>query len=115
MMHIFESIIPITLFIIIGLIIKWGMDHKTRRLLIEKGMVDEKLKYLFNEPPGSLSSMKWGMVLIGIGLALFIGQIFSSDLTEEATMGLMFLFAGLGFIIYYFMAKSKMSDADSKK
>ena len=114
-MHIFESVIPITLFIIIGLIIKWGMDNKTRRLLIEKGMVDEKLKYLFTEPPQSLSSMKWGMVLIGIGLALFIGQIFSSDLTEEATMGLMFLFAGLGFIIYYFMAKSKMSDANSKE
>ena len=114
-MQIFESVIPITLFIIIGLVIKWGMDNKTRRLLIEKGMVDEKLKYLFTEPPQSLSSMKWGMVLIGIGLALFVGQMFRSDLTDEATMGLMFLFAGLGFIIYYFMAKSKMSDAESKE
>jgi hypothetical protein len=113
-MQIFESVIPITLFIIIGLVIKWGMDHKTRRLLIEKGMVDEKLKYLFTEPSQALSSIKWGMVLIGIGLALFIGQIFRSDLTDEATMGLMFLFAGLGFIIYYFMAKNKMGDANSK-
>ena len=110
-----EFLIPIAFFFMLAFIIKWGMDNKTRRLLIEKGMVDEKLKYLFTEPSQSLSSIKWGMVLIGIGLALFIGQIFRYDLTDQATMGLMFLFAGLGFVIYYFMAKNKMKDMSPKE
>lgn len=94
-------------------IFKIIFDNRVRRQLIEKGMVDENLKYLFRESPHSLSSIKWGMVLIGIGLALFIGQIFRYDLSEEATVGLMFLFAGLGFIIYYFMAKNKLRDNGS--
>jgi hypothetical protein len=107
-------LVPIAFFFAVAAIIKWSMDNKTRRLLIEKGMVDEKLKYLFTEPPHALSSIKWGMVLIGIGLALFIGQIFRHDLTDQATMGLMFLFGGIGFIIYYFMAKKKLSDTNLK-
>jgi len=105
-----EFLIPIAFFIALAAIIKWGMDNKTRRLLIEKGMVDEKVKFLYGEHDRSLSSIKWGMVLIGIGLALLIGQIYRYDLSDEATIGLMFLFAGLGFIIYYFLAKKKMSE-----
>lgn len=103
-------LIPIASFFAVVAIIKFISDNRIRRMLIEKGMVDEKLKYLYREPDRSLSSIKWGMVLIGIGLALLIGQVFRYDLSDEATIGLMFLFAGLGFIIYYFMAKSKLSE-----
>jgi len=109
-----EFLIPIAFFAMVALIVKFVIDHKTRRLLIEKGMVDEKVKYLFKNGTQLLSSMKWGMVLIGIGLALLISQIFRYSISEEAGIGLMFLFAGIGFIIYYFMAKSRMSDANSK-
>ena len=56
--------------------------------------------------------MKWGLVLIGIGLALFIGQLFPYDIKEEITIGGMFFLAGVGFLIYYFIVKN-ISGADA--
>ncbi len=103
-------LIPIAFFFAVAAIVKFISDNRTRRMLIEKGMVDEKVKYLYKDSVQPLSSMKWGLVLIGIGLALLIGQVFRYDISQEATVGLMFLFAGLGFVIYYFMAKNKLSD-----
>jgi hypothetical protein len=107
-----EFLIPIAFFIMVAMIVKYIIDNKTRRMLIEKGMVDEKVKYLFRNGNQPFSSMKWGMVLVGIGLALLIGQIFRYDISEQATMGMMFLFAGIGFIIYYFMVKNRMDDTE---
>lgn len=107
-----EELIPIAFFAMVAVIVKYVIDNKTRRMLIEKGMVDEKVKYLFKNGTQPFSSMKWGMVLVGIGLALLIGQVFRYDISEQATMGMMFLFAGIGFIIYYFMVKNKMDDIE---
>ena len=53
-----------------------------------------------------LSSFKWGLVLIGIGVAFFIGNLW--DLHEELVVGLMFILAGLGFFVYYFLATKEM-------
>ena len=82
-------------------------DNKIRSKLIDKGMLDENVKYLYSSRleyhvPAAL---KWGMVLIGIGLAFLIGQLGPSDITGEITVGSMFLLAGLGLISYYFIAK----------
>jgi len=51
------------------------------------------------------------MVLIGIGLALMIKQLAPFYLDDETVLGLIFLFAGLSFFIYYFLAKTR-SDQD---
>jgi hypothetical protein len=62
-----------------------------------------------------LSNVKWGMVLIGIGLALLLGQLFPYDITEAMTIGFMFLFAGLAFLIYYFIQKVKSNGDDESE
>lgn len=88
-------------------LIKILTDSRTRNKLIDKDMVNEKTKYLYanrfstNIP----SSLKWGMVLIGIGLAFLIGQIVSKDYSEEVIIGCLFIFPGLALIIYYIFAK----------
>ncbi|MEE9569809.1 MAG: DUF6249 domain-containing protein, partial [Candidatus Binatia bacterium] len=78
-------------------------DTMTRHRLINKGMVDEKVKHLFakNALHQRLSSLKWGMVLVGIGLALLLRQITDEYITDESVFGLMFIFAGVAFLIYY--------------
>jgi hypothetical protein len=103
-----EVFIPIVLFLAPVLLIKIISDNRIRHKLIDKGLVDEKVKYLFSEnlTLQPLSSVKWGLVLIGIGLALFIGNL--SDLHEELIFGLMFIFAGVGFFVYYFLANQEM-------
>ena len=103
-----EFLIPIVLILAPVLLIKIISDNRIRHKLIDKGLIDEKVKYLFAEnlTLQPLSSVKWGLVLIGIGLALFIGNM--SDLHEELIFGLMFIFAAIGFFVYYFLANQEM-------
>ena len=100
-------------------VIKVISDNRIRKRLIESGQVDEKVKYLFfksgRRAADPLSSVKWGMVLVAIGLALLLGQIFPYDITEEMTIGFMFLFAGLAFLIYYFIQKGKSEEILDKE
>jgi hypothetical protein len=111
-MHDLEILIPIAFFAMIFLIIKTVTENRTRRLLVEKGMVDEKVKHLFARSvrDNPLTSLKWGMVLIGIGLALAIGEMFPRTFSESAVMGLMILFAGISFIVYYVLAKKQQTE-----
>jgi len=101
-----EVLIPAIVFFSFVYIIKAFFDYRLRRLLIEKGMVDENIKYLYSKQssPQPLASLKWGMVLIGLGLALLLYALFPDEISEQTTFGFMFLFAGIGFMIYYFIA-----------
>jgi hypothetical protein len=105
-----EAMIPVAMFIVFAAIVKFIVDSSTRKKLIEKGLVDEKVKHLFPDKPKvqPLSSLKWGLVCIGIGIALFIGRLAPYDLREEITIGAMFVLAGLGLVIYYPIASRRL-------
>jgi hypothetical protein len=109
-------VVPLlALFIAIIVIVKVALDHRTRQKLIEKGMVDEKVKYLYQENGERrvLGTLKWALVLIGIGLAVVIGQLVPDRMMEEMTAAGMFLFAGIGLLIYYAVA-SRVLGKDKK-
>lgn len=112
-----DIIVPIGIFMVFAYVVKVLSDNRLRRMLIEKGQVNESVKYLFlgqvdkNVP----NALKWGMVLIGIGVAILVGQLVPHYMMEEVTFGGMFLLAGLGLVLYYFIAnklieKSKNED-----
>jgi hypothetical protein len=90
----------------VAYVVKIILDNSTRKKLIDKGMVDENVKYLYLDKPQSqiLSALKWGMVAIGVGIAIFIGQMVQYDLREEVTIGCMLIFGGLALVIYYAIA-----------
>ena len=109
-----EELIPMVLFLTVGWIVKIVSDNKTRRLLIDKGEVNENAKFIFDRPQSQIAaSMKWGFVLIGVGLALLISTM-TYSITEEGTFGLMFLFAGVGLLVFYFIAKQKYEKPEAK-
>jgi hypothetical protein len=99
------------LFIAIVLIVKIGLEHRTRQKLIDKGLVDEKVKYLYgrNGRMRALTSLKWALMLIGIGLAVVIGQLVPDRMMEEITAAGMFLLTGVGLLIYYAVASRAAS------
>jgi cytosine/uracil/thiamine/allantoin permease len=99
------------LFIAIVFIVKIGLEHRTKQKLIEKGLVDEKVKYLYgqNGRMRALSALKWALVLIGIGLAVIIGQLVPDHMMEEITAAGMFLLAGIGLLVYYAIASREDS------
>jgi len=112
-------LIVFVIFSSVAFVIKVISDNRIRRRIIESGQVDEKVKYLYfksgKRALEPLSSVKWGMVLVAIGLALLLGQMFPYDITEMMTIGFMFLFAGFAFLIYYFIQKGKTEDVPEKE
>ena len=93
-------------FIAVAFIVKIALEHRTRQKLIDKGMVDDKVKYLYRENGETrvLGTLKWALVLIGIGLAVIIGQLVPDRMMEEISGAGMFLLAGVGLLVYYAIA-----------
>ncbi len=118
-------LVPIILFIVIGWIIKVLSDNHTKNLLIEKEMVNESVKFLYTDRLEKYvpSSLKWGMVLVAVGLAIFLGKILTGvpgimahTRDEEAIIfALMFIFGGLALIIYYSIAVKMMKKEEEKE
>jgi hypothetical protein len=112
-----ENFAPVLVLAVIGYfileLVKVVSENRLRQKLIEKGMVDEKVKLLFQPQmlSNSASALKWGLVLIAVGLAfLFTYGIYSwvpSELREEMTAGAVFFMAGLGMIVYYAIARGQ--------
>ncbi len=92
----------------IVLIVKFLTEYALRKKLIEKGLVDEKVKYLFADAGVThlLSNIRWGLIMVAIGVALFWKQVSPYYIEDTTVFGLMFLLAGIGFLVYYFIAKS---------
>lgn len=106
------ELIPIVMFITLGWIIKVLSDNKTKRLLIQKGELNESIRFLYDRPKSQVSSsLKWGMVLVGIGIAIFLGRLISYH-EEEVYFALMFVFAGLALLLFYFISGRKQVQAE---
>ena len=85
--------------------------HRERMALIESG----RDAGIFNKPPtkAGSSSLKWGLVLTMIGLALGIGIFTDVTMDNEGpmiTIPLVFTFAGIGFLIFYKIIKDQDDD-----
>lgn len=105
-----DAVIPITLFLVIGWIVKIVHDNKTARTLIERGSLDDSAKFFIDRMRHShTASIKWGLVLIGIGLAIIIVRLlpYRYEAADEIRFSLIFIFAGAALLIYYFTAGKK--------
>ncbi len=91
----------------------WGAiiftRHRERVMMIEKGLSAEEIRSLYaravrNRP---LLALKWGMLFISVGLAIVLSliatQVYYVD--EGIYPGLIILFAGLGLVLFYQIAK----------
>jgi len=118
-----EFLIPIAFFAVIGYIVKVVGDNRTKRMLIEKGEVNENLKYLFADKFALAvpSSLKWGMGLIGVGFAIFISQILKAigivrgHDADVVMFALIFIIGGIALIAYYFLALNMAKKQETEK
>lgn len=91
---------------IIG-IIRVIQDSRLRQRVLEKGTIDDQTRHLLTRGYGAghLNNLKWGMVLVAVGAAALIGQFLPYDMNDGGVVGLMLVFAGLAFLIYYPIAQ----------
>ncbi len=119
-----EALIPlfgiIFSFGIPGVIIFWWLytRHRERMRLIEKGLAPEEVKSYFasasntSRPRNAFSALKWGILITFLGMGIFIANLFEDkfNMSDGMTTGLVFVFAGAGFILYYVLVKNKIGD-----
>lgn len=103
--------IPITFLVVVGWTSKWLSDNRVRRELINANATAEIIERMFMRPVQDLdSSLKWGMVSIGVGLALTGIQLLDIDADDPLTFALIFIFAGAALILFYFMKANQDKD-----
>ncbi len=100
-----EFLIPISMFAATALVL-WIFitnRNKERMALIEKG-ADASL---FKTKSSRLTTLKFGMLFIGVGIGILLGNILanSTNLEEPVSyFSMMFLFGGGSLISYYLIA-----------
>jgi 5-bromo-4-chloroindolyl phosphate hydrolysis protein len=85
---------------------KWFFEYRTRKQLIEKGLVDKNVKYLqFNKMEHfAPSSLKWGLVFLFVGASIILLRVVAAYVPDEVVLGTMLVAAGLGLLVYYVIA-----------
>ena len=104
-----EILVPIALFAtIFGIIfVAVSARNKERMALIEKGM-DSSIFKQATDTHGRYNAFKWGLVIVGVGIGLILGNIFDiHGIMDDdvAYFAMVFVFGGLGLLTYYLLIR----------
>lgn len=95
-----EILIPISFFVVVAFIVVQVLQHRQRMLMIEKGVTRLEFTEIRNR---SLNSIKYGLVTIALGLAIFMAQVFDefirSPFGGEIGLALVPMFVGVALIV----------------
>ena len=106
-------IVPAFAMLSFAIIIKAVIDNLVRLKIANKdNPPKESQKILKQKPTNPRLNLKWGFVLAALGIAMLVNEFILNKMSTVGTFGLMFLFAGLGFLIYFIVAKKEL---DNKK
>ncbi len=104
-----EFLIPISFFAMILGIVYMSYRKKERMALIQSGRDASILK----EDGRCYSSLKWGLLLFGVGLGLLIAEFMAKYgvmSAEAAYFSMASIFGGMALIIDYFIEKYRKGD-----
>ncbi|MEO8999243.1 MAG: DUF6249 domain-containing protein [Rhodanobacter sp.] len=103
----FEILIPITLFICIAYAIKVVVDARVRQRMVNAGSSTELVNSVLRDEElrRRHSSLRWGIVLLSVGLGFGLIQWFG---WQEVTPGLVAVLAGatgLGNLVFFAISR----------
>jgi preprotein translocase subunit YajC len=112
-------VVTVTFFTLIGLIFYYYTTtrHKERMAMIDKGFTPEQIRSIARrmfKGSSPLGSLKWGIIIVAIGLAIIVGNFLRAvyNIDESIVAGVIFLFAGLALVIFYFIAAKKTREPE---
>ena len=110
-------LVPITLFIVTAIILWKYFDsmHVERKTIIDKGLNPSDYAELYKRrafTTNPLSSLKWGLLAIFVGLGTLTATVLSSWYNYEEMIypGLILIFGGIGLVVYYSIASKKLKE-----
>ena len=100
----------VTVGVVVGSII--FTRHQERMGIIEKGLKAEDVKGFFHSEAhqwSPLTSLKWGMILVAVGLAIIVAMTLHNMYNVEHGIypALIALFGGIALVVYYAIANRK--------
>lgn len=97
--------------IMLLIIMYFTTRHKERMALLE---YDRDVSVFTKEKQVRRSTLKWGLVLAGAGVGLFLGSVFAEFGLDEDTITAAFLFmgAGAGLLSYYVLSRREEQDGN---
>ena len=101
-----EIIIPVSFFIMVAYLVKTLSDNNLRRQIIKNGQITPEVRYLLNTPKTDNvpASLKWGLVLLALGVGASLGQLVPEEVREQFTLAFMLIGGGIALLIYYSVA-----------
>ncbi|HTS00354.1 MAG TPA: DUF6249 domain-containing protein [Bacteroidota bacterium] len=86
--------------------------HRERMSMIEKGMKGEELKAYFEKGArrwSPLNSLKWGIVLVGVGAAILLGLWLQEAFGVHGGVfpGLIAIFGGAALVLFYMISRKR--------
>lgn len=88
------------------LFVKAIIDYLGRRQLIARGASPEELGY--GGPKAMrwnlIKNLKWALICLGFGAAIIVTDKYPDLVSSTGSFGLMFIGAGLGYMVYFLVA-----------
>lgn len=109
-----EFLIPLTIFATIYGIVYLSIRKKERMALLDRGLDPRS----FESPNSGFSTLKYGLLLTGIGLGILLANIIVSMgrmENEPAYFSFVALFGGLALIIDYIIEKTILKQHRKEK
>jgi hypothetical protein len=83
-------------------------DNWTKRTLIGSRVSDDVIRTLFRKQsdPEIFAALKWGIVLVSLGLGLIVSQQLHASFQEPLAWGVVLVSGGVGLLVYYAIARA---------
>lgn len=85
-------------------------DYLLKKKMVDKGYVNEDTQAIFKqhvvERDNKFTSLKWGLIIFFGGLSLILMEYIPAGPESPLPYGLFAVSVSLGFLIYYFVAKT---------
>ena len=106
------------IFPVFAYMLKMILEYSTRKKMIEKGLMGEDAVKIFQANTAGTnlpSSLKWGLVLLFVGVVIVVLQALPSYVSSEIYFGVMLMAAGVAMLIYYGLALMKEKEKKNNK
>jgi hypothetical protein len=103
MYDIITILIPIVLAICIVVIVRLVVDARLRRRLAETHASESLVIALLqaDEVNRRKSSLKWGVVMLSLGVGCVIIDLLGLGVEDPSSVGLLFVAIGVGMVLHY--------------